>query len=564
MVSKASALKLRLSHISFLSLTLLLLLLNYQSQLETTHRRLVASPSKNVTENHRRFDLFREAFEGKKLINIGLVNMEEEEQKEGVDFIKHLRLLGNTTTATVHFDRVPKDLHWVDFFPEWIDEDRKFHKPKCPTIPMPRFDDYGFDVVISRLPPCGSSRDVLRLQVHLVVANLVLRSGSAMVVFLGPCEPMWEMFRCEDVVRREEDLWVFRPDLRRLKQKLVMPVGSCELAMPFIKQESLLLDTANAEQVKRQYNVSKLEDTLEHPRLAYATVLHSSEDYVCGAIALAQSLILTNTTHDLILLADNSVTKKSLVALAAAGWKIKLIDRIRSPQAKKNAYNEWNYSKLRIWQLTEYDKIMFIDADLIVLKNLDRILAVPQLSAVGNDGVLFNSGVMVIEPSECVFKMLMNKRYKVASYNGGDQGYLNEVFSWWHRLPRRLNQMTVFKWPGQAKRRELRGAYAIHYLGFKPWMCFRDYDCNWDKMDHQIFASDSAHRRWWKVYDSMPRRLQPACALSQRTQRWLKRLRVRARNASLADGHWKIKIKDPRQVSLTKLSNVKKSYNVGF
>ena len=131
-------------------------------------------------------------------------------------------------------------------------------------------------------------------------------------------------------------------------------------------------------------------------REAYVTVLHSSETYVCGAIALAQSILQTNSTKDLILLADDSISPKSIRGLKAAGWKIKLIERIRSPHAKKGAYNEYNYSKLRIWQLTEYDKVIFIDADLIVLKNLDKFFSYPQLSAVGNDKYMFNSGLILI------------------------------------------------------------------------------------------------------------------------------------------------------------------------
>lgn len=190
---------------------------------------------------------------------------------------------------------------------------------------------------------------------------------------------------------------------------------------------------------------------------------------------------------------------------------------------------------------------MFIDSDMVVLQNLDRFFASPQLSAVGNDGALFNSGLMVIEPSECAFKTLMEKSKHVVSYNGGDQGYLNEMFTWWHRLPSTLNWLKVFPGGSIGKAGEVPKVLAIHYLGYKPWMCYRDYDCNWDAIEHQIFANDLAHRRWWNVYDSMSKRLHPFCALSTRMESRLKRARARAGKASFADGHWRIKVKDPRQ-----------------
>ncbi|KAH9689118.1 Integrase catalytic domain-containing protein [Citrus sinensis] len=165
----------------------------------------------------------------------------------------------------------------------------------------------------------------------------------------------------------------------------------------------------------------------------------------------------------------------------------------------------------------------------------------------GNDKVLFNSGVMVIEPSLCKFEDLMLKSFQVSSYNGGDQGFLNEVFTWWHRLPKRINHLKVFSKQDDKEHQVGDGLYAIHYLGLKPWMCYEDYDCNWDMVSRHIFASDSAHKKWWQVYDAMPKKLQQYCALTKHMDKRIKKWRRIAENASLANGHWKIKPKDPRQ-----------------
>ncbi|XP_044476226.1 putative UDP-glucuronate:xylan alpha-glucuronosyltransferase 4 [Mangifera indica] len=296
----------------------------------------------------------------------------------------------------------------------------------------------------------------------------------------------------------------------------------------------------------------ELNYTADHEREAYVTVLHSSEDYVCGAIVLAQSIIQSNSATDLVLLHDKSLTDKSLQGLQAAGWKTKRISRIRSPFSRKGSYNEWNYSKLRVWQLIEYDRVIFIDADLLILKKIDKFFYFPQLSAAGNDRSLFNSGIMVIEPSLCMFEKLMLKSFKVASYNGGDQGFLNEIFTWWHRLPSKINYLKVFKLDkhGNDEHQIPENLYTIHYLGLKPWLCYKDYDCNWDKVDHHIFASDSAHKKWWEVYDAMPKKLQKFCALTKHGNWRIKKWRGIARNASLVDGHWKIRVRDPRRYHL--------------
>ncbi|GJY16235.1 putative UDP-glucuronate:xylan alpha-glucuronosyltransferase 5 [Tanacetum coccineum] len=288
-------------------------------------------------------------------------------------------------------------------------------------------------------------------------------------------------------------------------------------------------------------------------REAYATVLHSSETYVCGAIALAQSILQTNSTKDLILLADASISSKSIRGLKAAGWKIKLIERIRSPHAKKGAYNEYNYSKLRIWQLTEYDKVIFIDADLIVLKKLDKFFSYPQLSAVGNDKYLFNSGLILIEPSQCMFNGLMEKISTLGSYNGGDQGFLNEAFTWWHRFHSKLNHLKIFHNTKDNRHDIMDGLYTIHYLGLKPWLCYKDYDCNWDMLDRRRFASDSAHKKWWKVYETMNSKLRPFCGLTKQMDARIRKWRRIAKSSGFKDEHWKIKVKDRRQTLYMKL-----------
>ncbi|XP_031131845.1 putative UDP-glucuronate:xylan alpha-glucuronosyltransferase 4 [Ipomoea triloba] len=438
-------------------------------------------------------------------MRIGLVN---------VKFQGGLLHEENVDIVNVKFQRVSEKIEWNHLFPGWIDEDNAMGQHECPTVPIPDLGKYKkLDVVVARVP-CGrnSTRDVYRLQVNLIVANLLVKCGwnnhdvhqTGYAVFIGECEPMFEIFRCNDLLWHQKDVRIYKPSLTKLKQKLVMPVGSCQLARPFAEQ---------GKEIWRRYGLIAAKRRIYKPREAYVTVLHSSEAYVCGAITLAQSIIQSNSTRDLILLADSSISPKSLRALQQAGWKIKPIQRIRSPHAKNHAYNEWNYSKLRIWeQLTEYEKAMFVDSDVVVFKNMDEFFVYPELSAAKNHGHLFNSGVMIVEPSKCTFESLMEKRPDVVSYNGGDQGFLNEMFAWWHRLPMRVNRLKVFTGASGNQHALPEDVYAIHYLGLKPWKCSQDYDCNWDKVAYQKFASDSAFQRWRQVYNKMPEGLREFCA----------------------------------------------------
>ncbi|KAM7517074.1 hypothetical protein LguiA_006657 [Lonicera macranthoides] len=162
---------------------------------------------------------------------------------------------------------------------------------------------------------------------------------------------------------------------------------------------------------------------------------------------------------------------------------------------------------------------------------------------------------MVIEPSNCTFKILMDHRSDIVSYNGGDQGYLNEVFVWWHRLPRRVNFLKNF-WSNYtleaSMKNQLFGSdppklYTIHYLGLKPWLCYRDYDCNWDIEDQRVYASEVAHKRWWKLHDAMDEGLQRFCELSDRRKIELEWDRMKAKKAGLPGQYWSINVTDPRK-----------------
>ncbi|KAB1220955.1 putative UDP-glucuronate:xylan alpha-glucuronosyltransferase 3 [Morella rubra] len=277
--------------------------------------------------------------------------------------------------------------------------------------------------------------------------------------------------------------------------------------------------------------------------------------YVCGAIVAAQSIRMANSTRDLVILVDETISEYHRAGLVASGWKIHTIKRIRNPKAEQDAYNEWNYGKFSLWQLIDYDKIIFMDADPLILRNIDFLFEMLEISATGNNATLLNSGVMVIEPSNCTFQLLKKHINEIVSNNGGDQGYLNEIFTRWHRIPKHMNFLKHFREGDEQEKKETKTRlygpdppilYVVHYLGNKPWLCFRDYDCNWNVDILQEFASGVAHRRWWRVHDAMPKNLQKFCLLRSKQKAALEWDRRQAEKGNYTDGHWRIKIKDER------------------
>ncbi|KAL7142031.1 hypothetical protein ABFS83_08G095200 [Erythranthe nasuta] len=473
----------------------------------------------------------------KKIQEVGILNFNENEIR------KWKNVIPNANHTLLHLDYADETVTWESLYPEWIDEEQENEVPKCPSLPSIEIPRQRLDLVAVKLP-CRSegkwSRDITRLHLQVVAAEVAASCKGSYpphVLFVTRCFPIPNLFTCKDLVAREGQIWLYKPDLSSLREKLRLPIGSCELA--------LQLGENNTEE----------DHTRKRQREAYATILHSASVYVCGAIAAAQSLRMSGSTRDLVILVDETISHHHRAGLELAGWQVRTVERIRNPKAEKDAYNEWNYSKFRLWQLTDYDKVIFIDADLLILRNIDFLFRSPEISATGNNGHLFNSGVMVVEPSNCTFRLLMEHVDGIESYNGGDQGYLNEIFTWWHRVPRRVNFLKNF-WAGdgpEARETKVRlfeaeppVLHVLHYLGNKPWVCFRDYDCNWNVAKLQEFASDVAHARWWKVHDRMPEELQGYCMLRTIQKAQLEWDRREAEKANYSDGHWRIRVRDER------------------
>ncbi|CAA0818392.1 Putative UDP-glucuronate\\x3axylan alpha-glucuronosyltransferase 3 [Striga hermonthica] len=475
---------------------------------------------------------FTDSYKGIGLLNF--IDQEINEWKQLVPRAKHVVLSVSYASPNIT---------WETLYPEWLDEEEEYEVPACPDLPRislagkPRLD------LIAVKLPCNKSskwsRDVARLHLQLEAARLaatVKGNHSVHVLLVTECFPIPNLFACKELIVREGNVWVYKPKLSDLREKVRLPVGSCELSLPLNSEE-------------KSYTVSNLK------REAYATILHSAHAYVCGAITAAQSIRMSGSSRDLIVLVDDAITPHHRAGLESAGWKVRPILRVRNPKAEPEAYNEWNYSKFRLWQLTDYDKVIFIDADLLILRNIDFLFQMPEISATANNATLFNSGVMLVEPSECTFQLLMDHINEIESYNGGDQGYLNEVFTWWHRIPKRMNFLKNF-WEGdepswkEAKTRMFRAdppvLYVLHYLGLKPWMCFRDFDCNWNVEILREFASDEAHSTWWRAHDAMPRELQKYCLLRSKQKAALEWDRRQAEMGNFSDGHWRIKVKDER------------------
>ena len=146
---------------------------------------------------------------------------------------------------------------------------------------------------------------------------------------------------------------------------------------------------------------------------------------------LGQSIRNTGTQRDYLAFCTEDVSEAKRDVLQNEGWKIIPVKAISNmfATAENPSRFAFTVTKLEVWSLTEYRRIILIDSDAIVLKNIDHLFLCGTFCAVFRHSDLFNSGVMVIKPSTKMYKSLLSKTSQLESYDGADQGFLNSVFS---------------------------------------------------------------------------------------------------------------------------------------
>ncbi|MBO4241646.1 glycosyltransferase, partial [Pseudonocardia alni] len=125
----------------------------------------------------------------------------------------------------------------------------------------------------------------------------------------------------------------------------------------------------------------------------------TNADYAMGATALVHSLRRTGTTADIVILHTGGIDTAALAPLTTLGCRLIQVEHLPLSAAfnerhargqlhsaapftkgrKPDFHSQLdNFCKLRLWQLVEYERCVFIDADALVLKNVDRLFLYPE------------------------------------------------------------------------------------------------------------------------------------------------------------------------------------------
>uniref|UniRef100_A0A1J3FEJ8 Hexosyltransferase n=1 Tax=Noccaea caerulescens TaxID=107243 RepID=A0A1J3FEJ8_NOCCA len=165
----------------------------------------------------------------------------------------------------------------------------------------------------------------------------------------------------------------------------------------------------------------------ESTKEAYVTLLYGDE-FLLGVRVLGKSIRDTGSNKDMVVLVSDGVSDYSKKLLKADKWKVEKISLLANPnQAHPKRF--WGvYTKLKIFNMTDYKKVVYLDADTIVVKNIEDLFKCSKFCANLKHSERLNSGVMVVEPSEALFNDMMKQVKTLSSYTGGDQGFLNSYY----------------------------------------------------------------------------------------------------------------------------------------
>lgn len=230
-------------------------------------------------------------------------------------------------------------------------------------------------------------------------------------------------------------------------------------------------------------------------RHAFVTLV-TNDGYARGAGALLTSIRLTGTGADSVVLHTGGVSEAALEGLARQGARLVRAEMLDTSDAFNAAHARGeihgrnpftkgrkpdfhtpldNFVKLRLWQLTEYERVVFIDADALVLRNIDILFDYPEFSAAPNvyeglgDFHRLNSGVFVAKPSEDTFAAMMARLDAAeAFWRRTDQSFLQAFFPGWHGLPVFCN-MLQYVWFNLPELWDWASIRVLHYQYEKPW-----------------------------------------------------------------------------------------------
>ena len=232
-------------------------------------------------------------------------------------------------------------------------------------------------------------------------------------------------------------------------------------------------------------------------KYAYVNLMYGNNDYFLGTLIFIISLMKTKPKYDTILLYTFDVPKYKIDILKKYYTITKEITYIDIKKTSRARFKEI-FTKLKIFTLTDYEKVLYLDNDMYVNKNLDHVFEkynTPAGVAINEDmefkdgeqvykkNVVFNAGFWLIKPSLSSYKKMFYNLKNFDTNKELEQEYVSYFFNKkWTNISYLYNyQFSLASLDPEKertkiyKKTKIDQVYVIHYsTSFKPWNILSD------------------------------------------------------------------------------------------
>jgi alpha-N-acetylglucosamine transferase len=261
-----------------------------------------------------------------------------------------------------------------------------------------------------------------------------------------------------------------------------------------------------------------------------------SDEFLPGLLVLEFSLRSHDPEVKLVVMVSKNVAHKVLDVLKYLLFDVRIVDDIVNPNRFSNDVRNFRlvYTKLHVFAMTEFEKIVYVDLDMLICDSISCLFEKPHMSAViagalapGNSSwVDLNSGLLVIEPDTGLFQEMVAKIPFLPSKDGSDQGFLHSFFPNWKNnselhLDHRFNvpcpylneycSLADFDFSYCDGKLSTRNISVLHYWALpKPW-----------QQKNVTLRGNPGKREqatllWWDMYKQAAQKTDPIPAIADR------------------------------------------------
>ena len=232
-----------------------------------------------------------------------------------------------------------------------------------------------------------------------------------------------------------------------------------------------------------------------------------NRDYAISALVLGHSIQTFSCYQNMIAFISNSVDKNTVQALQKVGWSTRLVEEMDCNWLDEKLGGQGGgflarpegprirgtHTRFHAWNYTQFTKIIYVDADFMLMSNIDELFDIPDdFAAVpcARPGVLepcFNAGLLVIRPDTKHYDGIMKLWIKTTQ---ADVCPNDQVLLWhyyadadnWKPLPFSFNIRRVVYRP-------VRAFHFANTEHSKPW----EMACRPSREDAKLFKGPIQH-----------------------------------------------------------------------